>query len=169
MQLVVGRIAKAHGIGGEVSVEVRTDVPDERFVVGATLDTDPAHLGPLVVERTRWHSGRLLVAFVAVVDRTAAERLRGASLVVDSATSPTIEDDDEYWDHDLAGLEVTSTAGDVLGVIDDVVHPPGADLLVVRRPDGGEALVPFVRDIVTTVDLTARRVVVDPPAGLFEL
>jgi 16S rRNA processing protein RimM len=169
MQLVVGRIAKAHGIGGEVSIEVRTDVPDERFAVGVLLDTDPADLGPLVVERSRWHSGRLLVAFEGVADRTAAERLRGASLVVDSATSPPIDDDDEYWDHDLVGLEVVSTAGEVLGAIDDVVHPPGADLLVVRRPDGGEALVPFVRDIVTTVDMTARRAVVDPPEGLFEL
>ena len=169
MQLVVGRIAKAHGIGGEVSVEVRTDVPDERFAVGATVETDPAHLGPLVVERSRWHSGRLLVAFEGVADRTSAERLRGVSLVVDSATSPAIEEDDEYWDHDLAGLQVMSTTGEILGAIDDVLHPPGADLLVVRRPDGGEALVPFVRDIVTTVDMAARRVVVDPPEGLFEL
>jgi 16S rRNA processing protein RimM len=169
MQLVVGRIAKAHGIGGEVSVEVRTDVPDQRFAVGATLETDPEDLGPLVIERSRWHSGRLLVAFEGVADRTAAERLRGAMLVVDSATSPAIDDDDEYWDHQLAGLEVVSTSNEPLGVVEDVVHPPGADLLVVRRPDGGETLVPFVRDIVTTVDIAAGRVVVDPPEGLLEL
>ena len=169
MQLVVGRIAKAHGIGGEVSVEVRTDAFDERFAIGAVLDTDPAHLGPLTIARARWHSGRLLVAFEGVADRTMAENLRGALLVVDSATSPAIEDADEYWDHDLAGLDVLSIDGESLGVIEDVVHPPGADLLVVRRPDGSEALVPFVRDIVTTVDIPAHRVVVDPPDGLFEL
>ena len=169
MQLVVGRIAKAHGIGGEVSVEVRTDVPDERFATGVTLATDPADLGPLVVARSRWHSGRLLVAFEGVSDRTAAERLRGVMLVVDSATSPAIQDDDEYWDHELAGLDVVSTEGEQLGVIHEVAHPPGADLLVVRRPDGGEAFVPFVREIVITVDMAARRVIVDPPEGLFEL
>ena len=169
MQLVVGRIARAHGIGGEVSVEVRTDSPEDRFAVGSTLDTDPAHLGPLTVARTRWHSGRLLVAFDGVADRTSAEALRGVLLVVDSATSPAIDDDDEYWDHELAGLAVVSTAGEELGVIDDVVHPPGTDLLVVRRPDGGETLVPFVREIVTRVDVAARRVTVDPPEGLFEL
>lgn len=169
MQLVVGRIARAHGIGGEVSVEVRTDAPQERFAPGAVLDTDPTHLGPLTVAKTRWHSGRLLIAFDGVADRTAADALRGALLVVDSATSPAIENDDEYWDHQLEGLGVVSTHGDQLGVIEDVVHPPGVDLLVVRRADGGETLVPFVRDIVPTVDLTARRVVVDPPEGLFEL
>jgi len=169
VQLVVGRIAKAHGIGGEVSVDVRTDAFDERFAIGAALDTDPAHLGPLTIARTRWHSGRLLVAFEGVADRTAADGLRGALLVVDSATSPVIEDADEYWDHDLSGLAVVSVDGERLGVVEDVAHPPGADLLVVRRPDGSEALVPFVRDIVTTVDLAARRVVVDPPEGLFEL
>jgi 16S rRNA processing protein RimM len=169
MQLAVGRIAKAHGIGGELSVEVRTDAPDQRFAPGTTLDTDPAHLGPLTIARTRWHSGRLLVAFEGVGDRTAAEALRGALLVVDSGTSPTIAADDEYWDHQLAGLEVVSTGGERLGVVEDVVHPPGSDLLVVRRPDGAEAFVPFVRAIVTTVDIAARRVVVDPPDGLFEL
>jgi 16S rRNA processing protein RimM len=169
VQLVVGRIAKAHGIGGEVSVEVRTDAFEERFAVGAALDTEPAHLGPLTIARTRWHAGRLLVAFEGVSDRTLADALRGALLVVDSATSPAIEDADEYWDHDLAGLDVVLTDGQAVGVVADVAHPPGADLLVIRRPDGSEALVPFVRDIVTTVDMAARRVVVDPPDGLFEL
>ena len=169
MQLAVGRIAKAHGIGGEVSVDVRTDAPDERFAPGTTLETDPAHLGPLTVARTRWHAGRLLVVFEGVSDRTAAESLRGALLVVDSLSSPPIDDADEYWDHQLAGLDVVSSDGERLGVVEDVAHPPGSDLLVVRRPDGSEALVPFVRDIVTTVDIAANRVVVDAPEGLFEL
>lgn len=169
MQLVVGRIARAHGIGGEVSVDVRTDAPDLRFAVGARLDTDPGELGPLTVTRSRWHSGRLLVAFDGVCDRTAAEALRGAFLVVDSQTSPATDDADEFWDHELAGLEAVTASGEPLGVIEDVVHPPGPDLLVVRRPDGTEALVPFVREIVPLVDVGARRVVVDPPEGLFDL
>ena len=168
MQLVVGRIARAHGIGGEVSVEVRTDAPDERFALDVTLQTDPAHLGPLTVRRFRWHSGRLLVAFDGVADRAAAETLRGVLLVVDSATSPET-DEDEYWDHELTGLSVVSAADEPVGVIDGVLHPPGPVLLVVRRPDGAEALIPFVRDIVPVVDLAAQRVVVDPPEGLFDL
>jgi 16S rRNA processing protein RimM len=169
VQLVIGRIARAHGIGGEVSVEVRTDAPDVRFADGARLATDPAELGPLTVMQSRWHSGRLLVTFDGVDDRTAAEALRGALLIADSDTSPGTVGDDEFWDHDLIGLDAVSPAGESLGVIDDVLHPPGSDLLVVRRPDGSEALVPFVREIVPVVDRAAGRVVVDPPDGLFEL
>jgi 16S rRNA processing protein RimM len=103
-----------------------------------------------------------------VGDRTAAERLRGTLLVADSATSPTI-DDDEFWDHQLNGLQVVTVDGAPLGEIAEVLHPPGGDLLAVRRPDGGELLVPFVRAIVPTVDIDAGRVVVDPPEGLLEL
>jgi tRNA (guanine37-N1)-methyltransferase len=158
MQLVVGRIAKAHGIAGEVAVEVRTDEPELRFAPGVSLDTDPADRGPLTVRRSRWHSGRLLVSFDDVGDRTAAEALRSTLLVVDSSTSPPLDDHDEFWDHQLVGLEVTTVGGSPLGVVDDVLHPPGSDLLAIRRPDGGELLVPFVSTIVPRVDLAAGRV-----------
>jgi 16S rRNA processing protein RimM len=168
VQLVVGRIAKAHGISGEVSVDVRTDLPDERFAPGARLDTEPADRGPLTVVRTRWHSGRLLVVFAEPVDRSAAEALRGTLLVVDSSTSPPAGED-EYWDHDLDGLDVVTVDGEAVGVVAEVLHPPGSDLLAVRRPDGTEVLFPFVRSIVPTVDVPARRIVVDPPEGLLEL
>jgi 16S rRNA processing protein RimM len=120
------------------------------------------------VTRSRWHSGRLLVWFEGIADRTAAETLRGALLTVDSSTSPA-PDSDEFWDHDLVGLDVVSVGGDTLGVVDDVAHPPGAPLLVVRRPDGTETFVPFATEIVPIVDLPGRRVVVAPPEGLFEL
>lgn len=168
MQLVVGRIARAHGIGGEVSVDVRTDVPDLRFAPGAVLETDPPERGPLTVERARWHAGRLLVAFASVSDRTGAEALRGTMLVADSATSPPVAGE-EYWDHDLIGLDVTTVDGEHIGVVEDMLHPPGGDLLAVRRSDGEEVLVPFVREIVPTVDVAGRRIVVDPPEGLFDL
>lgn len=168
VQLVVGRIARAHGINGEVSVEVRTDAADLRFAVGAQLDTDPPRAEPLTVLHSRWHSGRLLVTFDGIADRTMAESLRGSWLTVDSSTSPE-PGADEFWDHDLVGLDAVSVTGDPLGVVEDVVHPPGAPLLVVRRPDGTEALVPFVQEIVPTVDVAGHRLVVDPPEGLFEL
>jgi 16S rRNA processing protein RimM len=169
VQLVVGRIAKAHGVGGEVSVDVRTDDPDGRFTIGATLDTEPAENGPLTVERARWHSGRLLVSFGSVTDRTAAEQLRGTMLVVDSATSGLTGDVDDFWDHDLIGLAAVIVDGPAIGEVIDVLHPPGTAVLVVRRETGDEALIPFVREIVPAVDLAARRVLVDPPEGLLEL
>jgi 16S rRNA processing protein RimM len=151
-----------------VAVEVRTDSPELRFAPGSVLETDPADHGPLTIERARWHSGRLLISFAEVADRTAAEALRNTLLVADSATSPAV-DDDEYWDHQLIDLAVVTLDGTSLGSITDIAHPPGGDLLVVRRPDGAELLVPFVRAIVPTVDLEARRVVVDPPDGLLDL
>lgn len=168
MQLVVGRIARAHGVGGEVSVEVRTDSPDTRFAPGMSLDTDPPERGPLEVTRARWHAGRLLVAFASVADRGAAEALRGTLLVADSSTSPAVGDD-EFWDHELVGLAAVTVDGTSLGTVEEVLHPPGADLLALRRPDGGEVLVPFVRAIVPTVDVPAGRLVVDPPEGLLDL
>jgi 16S rRNA processing protein RimM len=169
VQLVVGRIAKAHGINGEVSVDVRTDDPDHRFGVGERIDTEPAERGPLLVEATRWHSGRLLVRFAGVGDRSAAEALRSTLLVVDSTTSAAPDDDDEFWDHDLIGLDAVTFDGALIGQISDVLHPPGADLLVIARVGGAELLVPFVAEIVPSVDLTARRAVITPPEGLFEL
>jgi 16S rRNA processing protein RimM len=168
VQLVVGRIAKAHGVGGEVSVDVRTDDPDGRFAIDSTLTTDPAERGPLTVERTRWHSGRLLVRFASVPDRTAAEALRGTLLVVDSATSGDTGGVDDFWDHDLIGLIAQTVDGRSLGPITDVLHPPGPDVLSIDVA-GQDVLVPFVRAIVPVVDVAAGRVVVDPPDGLLEL
>ncbi|MGN6473681.1 MAG: ribosome maturation factor RimM [Mycobacteriales bacterium] len=168
MQLVVGRIAKAHGIGGEVAVDVRTDDPDHRYAQGASLETDPPDRGPLTVAAVRWHSGRLLVRFDGVADRNAAEALQGTLLVADSETSRA-GDDEEFWDHDLVGLSVVGLDGSAVGTITEVLHPPGPPVLVVRRGEAGEVLVPFVTEIVPRVDLRGGRVVIDPPAGLMEL
>ena len=169
MQLVVGRVARAHGVGGEVAVDVRTDSPDLRFAPGTTVDTDPPERGPLTVGRTRWHSGRLLVCFDEVTDRTTAELLRGTLLVADSATSPDAGDDDDFWDHQLVGLVAVLVTGERLGTVEEVLHLPAADTLVVRGSADEEILVPFVRAIVPEVDLERGRLVIDPPEGLLEL
>jgi 16S rRNA processing protein RimM len=169
VQLVVGRIARAHGITGEVAVDVRTDSPELRFAVGARVETDPAERGPLTVRRVRWHSGRLLVVFDEVGDRTAAESLRGTLLVADSATSPDAGDPEEFWDHQLVGLAAVTVDGAAIGTVEDVLHPSGTDLLVIRDADGKEVLVPFVSAIVTEVEVEHGRLVVDPPDGLLEL
>ena len=168
MLVTVGRIGRAHGIRGEVSVDVRTDSPELRFADGARLTTEPAEIGPLVVGHTRWHSGRLLVHFDGVSDRTFAERLRGVHLLAEIGDEERPDDPDEFFDHQLVGLRALTTTGDEVGEIAEVLHLPGQDLLVVRRPDAHEALVPFVADIVPEVDLTQGRVVLDPPAGLLD-
>lgn len=168
MQVTVGRIGRAHGVRGDVTVEVRTDSPEVRFAVGAALPTEPAAAGPLTVAQARWHSGRLLVRFEGVQDRTAAERLRGVRLLADVAADERPDDPEEYYDHQLTGLVVRLSDGSAVGEVSAVLHVPGQDLLAVRRPDGAELLVPFVAEIVPTVDLAAGEVVVDPPPGLLE-
>jgi 16S rRNA processing protein RimM len=187
MQLVVGRILRPHGIRGEVSVDVRTDEPDERFVVGSVLTTDTTAKRPevapaggvpgepvriperLTIESVRWHQGRLLVVFDGVYDRDVAEALRDVLLCVDSADVAPPADPDEFNDHQLVGLTAVTPDGERLGEVTRIDHAPSSDLLVLRRTAGGTALIPFVKAIVPTVDLAAGRVVVDPPAGLLDL
>ncbi|MFJ7912407.1 ribosome maturation factor RimM [Kitasatospora sp. NPDC096204] len=168
MQLVVGRIGRAHGIRGDVSVEVRTDEPELRLGPGAVVLTDPASVGPLTVESGRVHSGRLLLRFAGVKDRNAAEALRGTLLIseVDPEESP--EDPEEYYDHQLIGLDVVLLDGTLVGELTEVVHLPYQDLLTVKKADGTEVLVPFVSQIVPTVDLENQRAVITPPAGLID-
>lgn len=165
MQVIVGRIGRAHGIRGEVVVGVRTDEPEARFAAGSVLDTDS---GPLTVDSSRWHSGQLLVRFSGCGDRNAAEELRGRWLSVDTQTLPPPADPDEFRDHDLVGLAVETTAGQSVGVVTDVLHL-GQDVLQIQRNEGGQLLVPFVKPIVPDVDLGARRIRIDPPPGLLDL
>jgi 16S rRNA processing protein RimM len=177
MRVIVGRVGRPHGIRGEVVIGVRTDEPDLRFAVGATLDArnspdgdDDARGERLTVVSARWHSGQLLVAFAGTTDRTAAGELTGRWLSVDSSQLPETGDPDEFRDHELIGLSVRTPAGDPVGVVTDVLHY-GQDLLVVRRADGGdeECLVPFVKAIVPEVDVPGGVLVIDPPPGLLDL
>ncbi len=118
MQLVVARIGRAHGIKGEVTVEVRTDEPELRLGPGAVLATEPAAAGPLTVAAGRVHSGRLLLRFEGVRDRTAAEALRNTLLVAEVDPDETPEDPEEFYDHQLADLEVVTVDGTVVGRIE---------------------------------------------------
>jgi 16S rRNA processing protein RimM len=168
VQLVVGRIGRAHGIKGEVSVEVRTDEPELRLAPGAVLATDPASAGPLTIATGRVHSGRLMLRFEGVADRTAAEGLRGTLLIAEVDPLQTPEDPEEFYDHQLIDLDVVTADGREVGRIAEVTHLPYQDLLVVRRPDGGEVLVPFVSEIVPEIDLDEQRAVITPPPGLLD-
>jgi 16S rRNA processing protein RimM len=167
MRVIVGRIGRPHGVRGDAIVGVRTDEPEARFAVGARLDTDPAGVGPLTVAATRWHSGELVVRFTGINDRTAAGGLTGTWLSVDSGTLDELQDPDEFRDHQLVGLTVRTKDGEVVGVVSDVLHY-GQDLLAIRPAagSGGELLVPFVKAIVTDVDVAGGTIVIDPPPGL---
>ncbi|MFD9815253.1 ribosome maturation factor RimM [Streptomyces sp. NPDC059080] len=168
MQLVVARIGRAHGIKGEVTVEVRTDEPELRLAPGAVLATDPSTAGPLTIETGRVHSGRLLLRFAGVTDRTAAEALRNILLIAEVDPEEVPEDPEEFYDHQLIDLDVVTRDGTVVGRITEVSHLPYQDLLVVGRPEGGEVLIPFVSEIVPEIDLEEQRAVIDPPPGLLD-
>lgn len=173
MDLVVGRVVKAHGISGEVVVEVRTDDPGERFSPGSSLRGRPGARNPgpertFVVESMREHGGRLLVR-LGVADRNAADALRGTLFLVDSASLPPIDEPDEFYDHQLEGLKVRTVDGDDVGVVTEVLHTPGGELLSIRTESGAEVLVPFVTQMVPTVSLADGLVEIDPPDGLLEM
>ncbi|MGW6357020.1 ribosome maturation factor RimM [Streptomyces sp. NPDC055092] len=168
MQLVVARIGRAHGIKGEVTVEVRTDEPELRLGPGAVLATDPASTGPLTIETGRVHSGRLLLRFEGVRDRTAAEALRNTLLIAEVDPEELPEDEDEYYDHQLMDLDVVTTDGVEVGRITEISHLPSQDLFIVERPDGSEVMIPFVEEIVTEIDLEEQRAIIDPPPGLID-
>ncbi|MEB3983946.1 ribosome maturation factor RimM [Mycobacterium sp. 663a-19] len=176
MELLVGRVVKAHGIGGEVVVEIHTDDPAARFAPGTTLRAKASRGDggerDYVVAAAREHGGRLLVRLTGVDDREAADALRGSLFVVDSDDLPPIDEPDTYYDHQLEGLRVRTTGGQDVGVVAEVLHTAAGELLAVRRGDGAEtaeALVPFVGAIVTSVSLDERTVEIDPPEGLLDL
>lgn len=163
MQLQVARIGKPHGIRGEVTVQVLTDTPQERFSPGTVIEVLPASLGPLTVTSSRWNKDILLLGFENIEDRNSAETLRGAELFIEAATS---DDDGEGWyEHELTGLSAR-VGEDIIGTVTALRTGDVQDLLVVKGIDGTEILVPFVEAIVPVVDPEAGYILLTPPAGL---
>ncbi|GAB4084925.1 ribosome maturation factor RimM [Myceligenerans cantabricum] len=166
MELTVARIGRAHGLKGEVALELRTDDPETRLGIGQVLRTVPSGAGPLTVTGTRVHQDRWLVTFAEVADRTAVEGLRGVELVVDAGAS---DEEDAWYPHELRGLRAELADGTVVGEVAGLEHLPAHDALVVSEPLPAGAvrtLVPFVKEIVPVVDIAGGRVVLDPPGGL---
>ncbi len=163
MDVTVARIGRAHGLRGDVVLDIRTDDPVTRLVPGAVFRTEPAEQGPLTIDRVRNDSGRWYVAFVGYTDRTAAESLRGVELV---GAAADVAEEDAWYVAELRGLRVEDLDGEPLGEVVGLQHRPAQDLLEVRVSDGTVALVPFVRQIVPVVDIAGGRIVLDPPAGL---
>jgi 16S rRNA processing protein RimM len=166
--VAVGRIGKAHGIRGAVYVEPWTDAPEERFLPGAVLDTEPVGRGPLTVAEVRSHSGKQVVQFIGIDDRNTAEAIRGTVLVMAASARPLLDDPDEFYDTDLIGLAVRQLDGTAVGSVTDVLHSP-ADSLLAIDVEGREVLVPFRKQFVPVVDLSAGTLTIDPPDGLLDL
>ncbi|QEW03397.1 ribosome maturation factor RimM [Microbacterium lushaniae] len=170
-QLRVGRLVKAHGLKGALKLELYTDDPDGRFVPGATFTlqvptSSPWHGKTLTVREFRWMNSHAVAFFEGVDDRSGAEELVRAILWIDEDAASAPAEDDAWYDHQLVGLDVVRD-GEVVGRVARVDHMPAQDLLTVTVGER-EVLVPFVKAIVPEVDVTAGRVVVTPPPGLFE-
>lgn len=173
-QLRVGRLVKAHGLKGALKLELYTDDPDGRFVPGAVFtlqvpEASPWHGKSITVRELRWMNSHPVAFFEDVEDRETAETLVRAILWIDQDDDEETSEPDAWYDHQLVGLDVVREDA-VVGRVVRVDHLPAQDLLIVRPVDDGdrEILVPFVKAIVPEVDIAAGRVIVTPPAGLFE-
>ena len=164
MQLVVGRIGRAHGVLGEATIEVRTDDPDLRFIVGNKLTLDNGK--QLSIKSSRWHNQVLLLAFDGINDRNQIEELRDQLISAEVDTNNMAEG--EYHFQQLIGSEVFLKSGGLVGVVDEIVKLPGQDLLSVNK-DGKEVLIPMVKQIIVSIDIKTKKIVVDPPEGLFNV
>jgi 16S rRNA processing protein RimM len=164
-------VVKAHGVTGEVVVDVRTDDPELRFAPGAVLRAKGSDQRErnYAVEAVRPHGSRILVRLAGVAGRDAADALRGSLFVIDSADLPPIDEADTYYDHQLEGLRVRTTDGRDIGTVAEVLHTAAGELLAINRDQAAELLVPFVSAIVTSVSLEDRIIEIDPPEGLLEL
>ncbi len=161
VEVIVGKVGRAHGIRGDVSIDLRTDEPGRRLKVTMQSGRE------LTVEKTTWQRGRLLVTFEGFPDRTAVETLNGELL---SARVPATElpsDDDEYFDRQLRGLTVLDHRGEVAGTVNEVLHLPSQDLLEVTTTSGPR-LIPFVRALVPVVDMEAGTMQLADVEGLLE-
>ncbi len=160
--VAVGRIRRAHGVRGDVLIDVYSDHPD-RFVPGSKLHTEDG--APFIVEWVRPHREGVVAHFTGLDDRTAAESLRGQLLFIGTEERRSL-DADEYWPDELVGLTVIGPQGEALGVVVDVVVA-AQDRLVVEGASG-RFDVPFVAELVPEVDLSARVLKLAPIPGLFD-
>jgi len=159
--LVAGKVTKAHGLRGEVTVLVLSEVPS-RFERGSVLHLETG--GELTVASVRPDRGRLLVTFEGVADRTAAEQLNGRYLFVPEDEAPELPEG-SFWPHQLVGCEVVTDSGRALGEIREVVLGVANDIWVTGPPEA-EVLIPALKDVVVSVDVAGRRVVVRDVPGI---
>jgi 16S rRNA processing protein RimM len=164
----VGWIARAHGIRGQVIVNLETDFPEERFRPGAELfiERDGA-VEALTLTSVRFHRERPVVGIAGIETMSDAEALAGRELRVPVDRLVALPDG-TFYRHDLIGCRVETTTGELIGTVERVEGELSGSRLVVAAARG-EVLIPLVTKICTTVDTAARRIVVDPPKGLLEV
>jgi 16S rRNA processing protein RimM len=164
--LTVGRVLRPHGVRGELLVEVLTDFPESLPGKTVTLTAEADSPGErLVVDSVRWHRGRLLVRVAGRDDRESVEALRNYLIQIDlSQAEPLAEG--QYYHHQIVGLRAVADDGRLLGRVSAILETGANDVYVVETPEGGELLVPAIRDAVRKIDLEAGEIVIHVLDGL---
>ncbi len=170
-KLRVGRFLKAHGLKGAIKLELYTDSPNERFVPGAVLELQVPQESPwfgktVTVSELKWFNSSPVLFLKDVSDRTQAESLIKAILLVEQPLDVSPQEPDAWYDHQLAGLKVIRDGAEI-GTLIRVEHMPAQDLLVIKTEET-EVLLPFVKAFVPKVDVSAGVIEITPPGGLFE-
>lgn len=171
-KLRVGRLVKAHGLKGAIKLELYTDSPDQRFRPGQVLELQVPESSPwfgktVTVAELKFFNQAPVVFLEGINDRSSAETLVKAILLIETEADQLPEEPEAWYDHQLVGLKA-KVAGEEVGVVSRVDHLPAQDLLAIETASG-EVLVPFVKQIVPEVDVKQGLVILTPPAGLFEL
>jgi 16S rRNA processing protein RimM len=165
---MIGRVARAHGIRGQVIVNLETDFPEERFQPGAELFiTRGGVVEPLTLTTVRFQNQRPVVGIAGVDSIDAAARLAGLELRVPVDRLARLPQG-TFYRHDLIGCRVETRGGEPVGLVQEVEGSLTGSRLVVGG-SGGEVLIPLVSEICTEIDPAAKRIVIDPPAGLLDL
>lgn len=163
-----GKIVNTHGIRGEVKILRISDFA-ERFAVGETLyvmmeNKEPL---PLVIDAHRMHKGFDLVRFQGYDNINDVEHFKGARVKITEAQLTDLEEN-EYYYHEIIGCDVYTNDNEKLGTINEILAPGANDVWVVKQQNGKELLIPYIEDIVKTVDIKAKKVVIEPMEGLLD-
>ena len=169
--LRVGRLVKAHGLKGAFKLELYTDSPETRFKVGAVLNLQVPETSPwfgktVSVKELRYYNAAPVLFLNEVEDRSGADTLVKAILLVDADLEILPEEPDAWYDHQLVGLKIIRD-GIEIGKVVRVEHLPAQDCLAIET-EIGEVLMPFIKAFAPTVDVAKGEITVTPPGGLFE-
>ena len=168
MKLAIARIGRPHGVKGEVTIELLTDLPEERFSVGKVIESDSGIHPTLEISRVRIHQGIWMLTFNEIKDRTMAERVRNSRLYSEIDIDEEVGDEDSIFHiEELRGLRVIDHDGAVIGSVTGVQNLPGQDLLEIETPRG-QRLIPMVHQFIREIDIEAGRITVEIPAGLMD-
>ncbi len=164
--LVVGSLRRAHGVRGEMLMEILTDFP-ERLKPGAKVFVGPAHK-PMVIESVRPHAGGLLVKFSGLETPEETARYRNKPVYVTTADRPPLPAG-HYYEHQVLGFAVVEDeSNETIGTLSGILHTGANDIYVVMRPDGREVLLPVIASVVLELNISRRLIRVHLLPGLIE-